>query len=409
MPQSPADPPMGLKADALREQAEYDNGLGFRPRRGQSRGTGPDRDSRPGRGMMAGLFSNRDRTFWTLQAIGWSGYALVRMFHAMTVGWHPLDYYPLVLFAMVFGFLLSTLMRYLYRPLRDRPMLAVLPLVLLVSGSLGLLFSSVEVAMAPRLIDEFEPARGLERFGNAMFEATALFAWSSIYFGYHYYRGYQRQQKQLLKATAMAHQAQLSMLRYQLNPHFLFNTLNAISTLVLEGASSEANRMIAKLSSFLRYTLVNQASHKISLEQELYALGLYLDIEKVRFEDRLKIVYDIDERARDALIPSLILQPLIENAIKYALAPSIEGGTLTIRAERRGPRLRLAVCDDGPGMTNPDAPVSRSGSGVGLANTRTRMEELYGADQAMTIANRQTGGLCVTLDLPFEKDQGKAT
>ena len=207
----------------------------------------------------------------------------------------------------------------------------------------------------------------------------------------------------MLKATAAAHQAQLKMLRYQLNPHFLFNTLNAISTLVLDKAEEDANKMLTKLSSFLRYTLVNQPTQRISLDQELYALGLYLDIEKVRFQDRLSIEYDIDENAKAELVPSLILQPLIENAIKYAIAPEIDGGTITVCAKIVDDKLLLSLKDTGPGLEDIHHIVSQSGSGVGIANTKERLSQIYGENHEFRLENLEPTGLGIFIQVPKEK------
>ena len=349
------------------------------------------------------LFSSKERTFWMFQVVGWTGYALLRTFQAITSGQELYYYSWFVGVATLVGFGMTTLMRHLYRLVRGWPLQWLLLCVMLVCSGLGLLFSSIETFLAPFLLPGLEPYQGIQRFGNAMFESTALFAWSAIYFGYHYYRGFQEQQEQVLKATAMAHQAQLKMLRYQLNPHFLFNTLNAISTLVLEKAETEANQMLTKLSSFLRFTLVNQPTQRISLDQELYALGLYLDIENVRFGERLIVNFDIDERARTALIPSLLLQPLIENAIKYAIAPAIDGGAISVCATAEDGRLKIALKDDGPGIADLSHIVSQSGSGVGLVNTKERLLQIYGADHSFTLKNLSPQGLGIFIEIPCDK------
>lgn len=358
--------------------------------------------------VLGRFFATKEATFWSFQLFGWTGYFLVRTFTAITNQIDPLDVSLQYLAAVVIGVSMTIVMRHVYQIIRDKPLPLVLPVVLILCAAFGLLFSSLELALVPILVPGTEPFAGLQLFGNAMFEATALFAWSAIYFGYHYYAGLQEQKAQVLKATAMAHQAQLKMLRYQLNPHFLFNTLNAISTLVLDKAEEDANKMLTKLSSFLRYTLVNQPTQRISLEQELYALGLYLDIEKVRFQDRLTIEFDIEEKAKAALVPSLILQPLIENAVKYAVAPSIEGGTITICAKVVGERLVLALKDDGPGLADIHHIVSQSGSGVGIANTKERLMQIYGEDHEFRLENLEPTGLGIYIQVPREKsDPGK--
>ena len=353
--------------------------------------------------LMGRLFATKEAMFWSFQAFGWTGYGLLRTFQGI-IAQQPFPYYMLlILAAIVIGVSMTIVMRHVYRIVRDKPLFVVLPVVVMLCAAFGLLYSSLEASLAPLLVPGTLPFVGLQLFGNAMFEATALFAWSAIYFGYHYYTGLQEQKAQVLQATAAAHQAQLKMLRYQLNPHFLFNTLNAISTLVLDKAEEDANKMLTKLSSFLRYTLVNQPTQRISLDQELYALSLYLDIEKVRFQDRLGIEFDIDEQAKTALVPSLILQPLIENAIKYAIAPSIDGGTITVCAKIVGDRLHLALKDTGPGLDDINNIVSQSGSGVGIANTKERLLQIYGEDHRFRLENQEPSGLGIFIEVPKEK------
>jgi two-component system LytT family sensor kinase len=222
-----------------------------------------------------------------------------------------------------------------------------------------------------------------------------------MYFGIKYYRVFQEVSESALKSAAMAHEAQLKMLRYQLNPHFLFNTLNAISTLILERDTDLANRMVTRLSRFLRFSLDNDPLQKITLEEELEAIGLYLGIEKVRFEDRLKLELDIEPEARNALIPSLLLQPLVENAIKYGIARAEEGGTLRIAARVFGDELLIELSDDGPGCALVDGAIPGT-EGVGLRNTRERLEELYGARHGFRLGHTEPHGLTINIRIPRE-------
>ena len=193
------------------------------------------------------------------------------------------------------------------------------------------------------------------------------------------------------------------MLRYQLNPHFLFNTLNAISTLVLEKDTPNANEMLTKLSAFLRYSLDSDPLQKTSLAEEVRALQLYLDIESTRFGARLKITTDIAEETLDAKVPSLILQPAIENAIKYAIAKMEDGGEIIINARRVDDMLVMRVCDNGPfAPENPDEILKNSKTGVGLLNMRDRLFHMYGDNQSFCLSRLEPNGLCVTLKVPFE-------
>ena len=203
------------------------------------------------------------------------------------------------------------------------------------------------------------------------------------------------------KAETIAHEAQLEMLRYQLNPHFLFNTLNAISALVKIRKTSMANSMIVQLSDFLRYSLDTDPVKRVSLEKELEALKLYLNIEKTRFGDRLEMKFDIEPPANNVLVPSLILQPLIENAVKYAIAPTETGGVISISARLDGQHLVVEIADTGPGIK--DVTDELQSRGIGLRNTVDRLHEFYGDSYSFRLERAEPQGLKVYLRLPLEK------
>jgi two-component system LytT family sensor kinase len=194
------------------------------------------------------------------------------------------------------------------------------------------------------------------------------------------------------------------MLRYQLNPHFLFNTLNAISTLVLAQATEQANEMLTKLSKFLRYSLDHSPLDMVSLAHELETCRLYLDIEKVRFAERLRLKFDIEKQVEQALVPTMLLQPLIENSIKHAISRAEDGGTITISACKEGDDLKLEVTDDGPGISQPGLQDSdfTSTSGVGISNISNRLQEIYGARHQLVFSNAEPVGLAVTIVIPYE-------
>jgi hypothetical protein len=197
--------------------------------------------------------------------------------------------------------------------------------------------------------------------------------------------------------------ARLEVLRAQLNPHFLFNTLNAISTLILDNENRTANQTIMRLSEFLRYTLDQDPMKKVTLRQEVEAMNLYLTTEKLRFGERLRLEFAIEERALEALVPSLLLQPLIENAVKYAISPSEQGGMIRVEGRARGAMLELAVADDGPGLTSQTLGVAAPGTGrgVGLRNIRERLAVLYeDRHRFATLDNKP--GLRIELGLPLE-------
>jgi two-component system LytT family sensor kinase len=215
--------------------------------------------------------------------------------------------------------------------------------------------------------------------------------------GYLYYSRYRAGELRTAQLSAQLAQAQLQALRMQLHPHFLFNTLNAISTLVHKDPEV-ADRMIARLSDLLRLTLENIGVQEVRLAQELDFLEQYLEIERMRFPDRLEVRMRIAPETLDARAPYLILQPLVENAIRHGIAPRSTRGRVEVSAERKDGKLILEVRDDGPGISLTANPKD----GVGISSTRARLERLYGAAQRFELKNAAEGGLVVTLALPFE-------
>lgn len=202
---------------------------------------------------------------------------------------------------------------------------------------------------------------------------------------------YHRQVRERDNALA---EARLEVLKRQLQPHFLFNTLNSISVLMFENVAL-ANRMLLRLSELLRAGLANDSPHEVSLERELAFLERYLEIERIRFGDRLTVDLDVAPEVLGARVPNLILQPIVENAIKYGAAAIDRPANISIRAEKAGSELRLAVRDDGPGMPR------NARRGVGLSNTEARLRQLYGSEQTLELTRPEDGGLLVSIAIPF--------
>jgi signal transduction histidine kinase len=352
------------------------------------------------------LARNRDRQFWLLQLLGWSGWGVGG---ALSWAYWDATVSEIWLFgpSAVAGLIVSTGLRYAYRAIWETPpvrrTLAVIALTYLGAGVWQFAKNAINAYATGRVfgtdVGYFD--------GILVVGFYPMLCWSGLYFGIKYYQLLQEETAKVLRVSAMAHEAQLKMLRYQLNPHFLFNTLNAISTLILESEKRSANLMVNRLSNFLRYSLDSDPMQKVTLAQEVSALKLYLEIEQVRFDDRLRLDFEIEEAAEDALIPSLILQPLVENAIKYAVAPSEQGGTIRLVARVFAQELLLELSDEGPGIDDPDHPRSEGG-GVGLTNTRNRLREMYGDDHNFKLENVSPFGLKVCIRIPFEIE-GPAT
>jgi two-component sensor histidine kinase len=215
------------------------------------------------------------------------------------------------------------------------------------------------------------------------------------------FRARERETARLQAETAQLHaqlaEARLSALNAQLNPHFLFNTLHAVSSLV-ERDPRGVRRMIARLSELLRYTLDGGGEHEVVLAQEIAFLERYLEIMQIRFQGQLEIEVQIGDEARDALVPNLILQPLVENAVKHGVDKVSGTGKIKIMARRDADRLVLSVSDNGPG---PQKIARLDEAGVGLANIRQRLEQLYGSAQSLTLAEAPSGGTVAQIVLPF--------
>jgi LytS/YehU family sensor histidine kinase len=229
--------------------------------------------------------------------------------------------------------------------------------------------------------------------------AWVFATWLAAYLSMMAITDLQVEREHAARAEAQAHRARLDMLRYQLNPHFLFNTLNSISTLVLDKRNEEAETVILRLSRFLRHTIDNDSFAKSPLGREVEIQREYLEIEAARFGPRLEVNCAVPESLYDCLTPSLLLQPIVENAIKHVASRSSGVTRLTINADVKGDALVLSVEDDGPGF--PDAESPRMG--LGLRNTQDRLTTLYGEAGQLRLINRAPNGLRVELELPLER------
>ncbi|SMF61388.1 Histidine kinase-, DNA gyrase B-, and HSP90-like ATPase [Allosphingosinicella indica] len=348
------------------------------------------------------LFGDKNRAFWILQSAGWAGYFILRTLTgvANAMGFSFIIHTTLL---TATGYSITLLMAAAYRRLiHQKPVVTwavSISLVLIASA----VFSAIETWSHATFLRPGTRPEGLQFFGAILLDFALLAAWSALYYGINYYLLLEQQTDRMLRLEAQASSAQLAMLRYQLNPHFLFNTLNSISTLVLLKQTDRANAMLSRLSSFLRYTLVNEPTGQVTIEQEVETLKLYLEIEKMRFEERLRPIFTIDPAVRRGRLPSLLLQPLVENAIKYAVTPQEEGADITIDARKVGGRVAIRVSDTGPGVDAQSALSARS-TGVGLANIRDRLAQAYGADHRFETQTSATGGFSVTIDIPFQTE-----
>jgi signal transduction histidine kinase len=358
------------------------------------------------------FFANKNQAFWRLQAVGWGGALLLRAMSSIANG-QPASFLVLVLIATVTGFSISLILSVIYRLLISQRALVTWGVTALVLPVAVTLYAFIDAWV----IGLYRPESGASfaqlLIGVFYLDMTLLAAWSALYYAINFYLQIEEQNDQLIRLENQATQAQLAMLRYQLNPHFLFNTLNSISTLVLLKQTEPANAMLSRLSAFLRYTLVNEPAGRVTVAQEVETLKLYLDIERMRFEERLRTTFNIDDSTRAGLLPSLLLQPLVENAIKYAVGTQESGAEITITTQLVGSLLRITVSDTGPGLQNTAADNRLSGvtfdggepvsTGVGLANIRDRLAQAYGDRHRFEIIDPPEGGFTVLIEIPFER------
>lgn len=347
---------------------------------------------------------------WTLFGVFFS---LQSYLNSIYLG-RPLDFYfPFIAWTSC-GYLWALLTPLILRlgrrfPIEKGALLKSLTIHLLFASFLSLLQIGMYVFVRQWLIGDaakpFSPLLSFQNFIVAEFHINLLlyFTVLGLQQAFDYYRRYREREQRAAQLELEAAQletqlarAQLDALKMQLQPHFLFNTLNTISVLMEEDTAA-ANRMLMRLSELLRVTLKSTNTNEISLRQELDFLRSYLEIEQTRFQDRLKIKIEAPPETLDARVPNLILQPLVENAIRHAVAPRAEETRVEIFAERQNGHLRLIVRDDGDGIGKND---TESG-GIGLSNTRTRLEKLYGAAQTFEISHLPKSGLQVSITIPF--------
>lgn len=265
---------------------------------------------------------------------------------------------------------------------------ATLALFVLASQATGISLAPAEMTLWERL-----------ELGFTRSFAFAISIYGVAVTAYHALWHYRQARQRELRAWQLERNlvaARLEALRNQLHPHFLFNTLHMISALMSQDVPA-ARRMIARLSDLLRRTLDSSETQETSVADEIEFLEGYLEIQRARFHDRLTIELRIPSQLHEYLVPRLILQPIVENAIRHGTAAQATAGIITIAAEQQGAQLLLTVCDNGPGIAAGKDPQE----GIGLANTRERLQQLYGQQGTLTLANRPEGGACATIVIPI--------
>jgi two-component system, LytTR family, sensor kinase len=337
-------------------------------------------------------------SFWALQTVGWIGFYLLVLLTILP--YHRQEEFRYQTICCVTLFIASCLLRPVCRFLLRRR----LPWLVL---SMRAFACCVVAGAASTFAAEGIKHGGLNLVWADFFDdwlqfSLLLFLWCTLYFSIKQWQQAARERERLLRAEAEAREARLSALRYQLNPHFLFNSLNAASTLVLEGDAPAATRMLAQIGELLRTTLDNDAAAEVPLSQELDFIEQYLAIEQTRLGSKLRVDTAISPETLDAIVPSMLLQPLVENAVRHGVASQVEGGVIRIESKLSADRLVIAIFNSGP-RANPTSPEDKGFKGIGLANTEERLRTLYGNNYRFSLRWPVSGGCEVLIDLPIQK------
>jgi sensor histidine kinase YesM len=367
------------------------------------------------------FIANKDKpSFWLLHSSGWTVYVLFlsvgRIFLSGGINNLGLEVSLHLVLSGIFAELLTWPLRYVYRRCWGLSVGWLITVIMLCSFLVTVIWVLVKNNIIFYFYEGFDvsslivgsPSQNFRLyvlFVSVSFDFFMIFIWSTLYFSISYHFRLIKENKLHIEAVRLSHIAEIKMLRYQINPHFLFNTLNAISTLVLRGSKQKANRMLIRLATFLRFSLDIDAEKKILFNEELKALLLYLKIEKTRFGDKLKVKFQIELKTETLLVPSLLLQPLVENSIKHAISHMFSGGLIEVNAKCQDGYLHLEVADNGPVQDNADLDTKSEAKGqpaVGLKNIVDRLNVLYPDQHSFKITRGQTAGYRVQISIPVE-------
>jgi two-component system LytT family sensor kinase len=337
------------------------------------------------------------RSFWQIQIIGWCCFYLFDLLESIHAFLTKREFIAEETVPIVCMFLGSCALRPFCRWLLQRSQSWI---AFESKAAAAAMVTSIPVACAVGLI--------LQNFNHVPWHALVtvwawsffiLFVWCSLYFSIKQWQQSSMEKERLLRAESDLREARLLALRYQLNPHFLFNSLNAVSTLILDGNALAATRMLAQIGDLLRASLDSEVTAEVTLSQELAFTEGYLAIEQTRLGERLRIDIAVPLETRDALVPNMLLQPLVENAVRYGVAPLIEGGWIAIKSALDADRLRIVVGNSG----RREGEQKKNGTGVGLGNTAERLKTLYGANFEFSLGWPEAGGCEVVLELPLRR------
>jgi two-component system LytT family sensor kinase len=333
-------------------------------------------------------------SFWQFQLIGWSCFYVLTMVAAA-----PYLKEPHVFVANSIWVLVLFGASWLLRPACSYSLKKHRPWFIheIHALAFALILSALTVVLVDVIIFRDQPNDWSGLPLDFVQNGVVLFLWCNVYYAATQWQEMSQQRERMLRAESQLREAKLNALRFQLNPHFLFNSLNAVSTLVLDHDSERATRMLSCIGTLLRRTLEEESIAEIPLAQELEFTNQYLEVEQIRLGERLRVTTDVSPDTLEAVVPVMLLQPLVENAVIHGIAPQVSGGDLLIRSVIVDSRLELTVRNSG--VRRNGEPVNEHG--IGLKNCIERLKTIYGTDYRLELNWPNEGGCEVKLDLPF--------
>lgn len=351
------------------------------------------------------VFSKQSHQFWTLQIGGWLGYA-VFVFLAIIQPQFGAENFNLtgqllnLAIETLSGFSLSFFQWKLIQKIVHLPIKTTLFWSFFSASVLGLIFNIIKLSSFKVIVHDqrWNQAWDMLEFGGWLaFSLATMFVWTAMFFIMLYNTKLQKEHEMLLLAQTRAKDAQLQMLRYQINPHFMFNTMNAISALIYKQENDKANDMLDKLCELMRHSLDKNNKSQSSIRKELELLALYVEIEKVRFGSRLQFLQNIAPSSLSAQVPSMFLQPLLENSIKYAVEPQVQASVVKLEIEQLGRKVVIRLSDQGVAENSKE----KHGLGIGLKNTKERLNTMFNDDVVMEFSSDPLQGSLLTIVIPF--------
>ena len=340
----------------------------------------------------------RSHLFWLFQCCGWIVYAMLTELMIKIPSEEPWTIHiPHLVIDTAFGFFITLFLRKAFRLFRFHGLQVkvIFHIVLLMIATV--VWTQIKWVSLQWLYGNWWLTMSWFDFGTwNSASLTMLSTWTAFYYGIKIYLDNLEQTQKAAEATHLAKESQLKMLRYQLNPHFMFNSINAICTLILKKESLQAVNMLEKLCDLLRHSLYTDPLEKVAIKEEIAILKTYLDIEQCRFTDRLEVNISVDEPCNDLLIPSLLIQPLVENALKHGMRAD-QKMVITINVEKTKNALLIKVADTGKGFND----NKKSKRGIGLANCEQRLKLIYGNSHRIEKGNAKTGGAWLCISLPI--------